>query len=180
MDNWESMFDDTRRAKSGGTADTPCAPSMTRDQQDQNADMEAASVSQRPLFSSILVKYGAFVNESLSFTLKEPWLIFSRYLTTLALYPNFKCNGFQDLGIGEGMNLSKDDMAAQFKSHIEKLNARYIDLDQKLQETDQKKQELKLRYEQQQNTLLQYQMNLEQLSTQYEAEMNDRDNLVTK
>lgn len=62
MDNWESKFDDTRRAKSGGTAD---APSMTRDQQDQNADMGAASVSQRPHFSSVQVKCGTFLKESL-------------------------------------------------------------------------------------------------------------------
>lgn len=78
------------------------------------------------------------------------------------------------------MNLSKDEMAAEFKSHIEKLNAKYIDLDQKLQDNNQKKQELKLRHEQQQNTLLQYQMNLEQLSTRYDTEMKGRDTLVIK
>ena len=76
--------------------------------------------------------------------------------------------------------MSNDAAVRAFKSNFEKLSARHITLDQKLHETKRKKQDLKRRYEQQQQTLIEAQMELESLSSQYTAEIRGRDAVVVK
>lgn len=92
------------------------------------------------------------------------------------------CSRFQKNITVRGMSSKHDGLASveDIQSTIDKVCSRQIDLDRKLNENKQKKVELQNLHEQQQQMLLNFQLDIEQLSSQFDAEIKDRETLRTK